>query len=146
MRLRHFRIVLLPLSLVLCAKKEFIMTLIDMPKPLLILVIVYTAYSLVSLMSFSNMYLSIILISIVFGISGRFRSALVGLRIFVALQIFVAAILLMFLVAFSTVEISQTFKQFNELSYAELSIFYLFLAFQCYVSYSRKTRMYVERT
>ncbi|GFD91080.1 hypothetical protein KUL152_33060 [Tenacibaculum sp. KUL152] len=122
------------------------MTLIDMPKPLLILVIVYTAYSLVSLMSFSNIYLSIILIAIVVGTSGRFRSALVGLRIFVALQIFIAAILIMFLVAFSTVEISQTFKQFNELSYAELSIFYLFLAFQCYVAYSRKTRMYVERT
>jgi hypothetical protein len=122
------------------------MTLIDMPKPLLILVIVYTAYSLLSLMSLSNMYLSIILIAVVIGTSARFRCALIGLRIFVALQIFVAAILFMFLVIFSTIEIPKNLKQFNELSFAEISIFYLFLAFQFYVAYSKKTRMYVERT
>ena len=122
------------------------MTQMKMPKNLLALIIIYTAYSLISLITMSSIYLSIILIAIVIGTSARYSGALIGLRLLVTLQISIAAILLMFLVVFSAIEIPESLKPFSELSGTEMTIFYLFLAFQCYVACSNKTRVYVERT
>ena len=122
------------------------MTRIKIPKPLLLLVIIYTAYSLLSLITMSSIYLPIILLAIVIGLSARYSGALIGLRVFVGIQIFIAAILLMYLVVYSAIEIPENLKTFSELSGAEITLFYLFLAFQCYAACSKKTRMYVERT
>jgi len=122
------------------------MTQIKIPKPLLILVIAYTACSLISLITMSSIYLSIILFAIVIGISARYSGALITLRFLVVLQVLIAAIVFMFLVVFSSIDIPESLKKISELSVAKLTAFYLFLAFQYFVAFSKKTRMYVERT